>query len=215
MVQQGVSETEARQKIWLFNSKGLVNPSQIHLASSVSGFCQSQANCEHFGLNIDVPNSLQEVVSKVRPSILIGVSGQAGAFTRDIVTAMGQHHQRPIILPLSNPTSMSEAVPEDIIHWTQGRALVATGSPFPPVNYQGKNISIAQCNNALIFPGLGRGVIESGAKRVTQAMFIAAANALSNYISKQNGDQIKGILPTISQARHIAQEIAEAVASAR
>ena len=212
MIAQGVEESKAREKIWIFNSKGLINSTQAHLAASVSGFCQSQAVCERFGLTPGLPNPIQEVVSKVRPAILIGVSGQPGAFTRELITTMGQCHKRPIIFPLSNPTSMSEAVPEDIIEWTQGRALIATGSPFPGVHYNGKNIAIAQCNNALIFPGLGRGVLERGAKHVTQAMFIAAANTLSNYTSRHG--EAQSILPTISQASLIAKEIADAVAKA-
>ena len=169
MMQQGSSEANARSRIWLFNSKGLVNSTQVHLASAVGGFCQSKEACERYGLISDIANPLQEVVSKVSPSILIGVSGQAGAFTREIVTAMGQRHKRPMIFPLSNPTSMSEAVPEDIIHWTEGRALVATGSPFAPVTFEGKKIPISQCNNALVFPGLGRGVLECQSKRVTNS----------------------------------------------
>lgn len=214
MVLQGTSQAAARSKIWLFNSKGLINHLQQHLAQSVNGFCQSKDTCGRYGLSCETPTQLEELVAKVKPGILIGVSGQAGAFTREIVTSMGQQHKQPIIFPLSNPTSLSEAVPEDVLQWTEGRALVATGSPFPPVNFEGRIIPIAQCNNALIFPGLGRGVLESRAKRVTQAMFLAAANTLSNYASAHAEDQTKGILPTISQASHIAQQIAAAVAKA-
>ena len=123
---------------------------------------------------------LLDVVRNVRPTILIGASGQPGTFTEAIVRAMAEHVDRPIIFPLSNPTSRAEATPADLIAWTDGRALIATGSPFDDVSYGGRRFPIAQCNNSYIFPGLGLGVLAVGARRVTDAMFMAAARALAD-----------------------------------
>lgn len=120
---------------------------------------------------------LADVVSHVRPTMLIGTSTQAGAFTEGIVRQMARYAERPIIMPLSNPTSKCEALPEDLLRWTDGRALIATGSPFPPVTFGETTYRIAQANNALIFPGLGLGVIVAKARRITDPMIAAAANA--------------------------------------
>ena len=156
---------------------------------------------------------LQDVVANVHPTILIGTSAQAGAFTEEIVREMAQHVARPIIFPLSNPTSKSEAHPADIIAWTQGQALVATGSPFPPVKYNGRTISIGQCNNMFIFPGVGLGVIAAQARFVKDEMFIAAARALSEY-SPANNDPDASLYPAVEDVREVAHGVALAVGKA-
>jgi malate dehydrogenase (oxaloacetate-decarboxylating) len=155
--------------------------------------------------------SLFDVVANAKPTVLIGVSGQAGAFTEQVVRAMAQHVERPVIFPLSNPTSRSEATAEQIMAWTDGRALIGTGSPFPPVQWNGKEVKIDQTNNSYIFPGVGLGVIASSALRVTDKMFMAAAKALAD-LSPTLTDKTARLLPPVSQLRSVSLAIATAVA---
>jgi malate dehydrogenase (oxaloacetate-decarboxylating) len=156
--------------------------------------------------------SLAEVVREVRPTILIGTSGQGGAFTEPIVREMAAHTGRPVILPMSNPTDLAEAVPADLLAWTGGRALVATGSPFPAVSYQGVRFEIGQANNALIFPGLGLGVIVAEATRITDSMLSAAAHAVASRVEVTTPGA--PILPPIDQLRETSVAVAVAVARA-
>jgi len=153
---------------------------------------------------------LLNLVRESKATILIGVSGQAGLMTEAVVKAMSANCEQPIIFPLSNPTSHVEAVPEDIIRWTEGQAIVATGSPFDPVEFEGIMHPIMQCNNSYIFPGIGLGVIASDAKFVTETMFIAASEALA-----ENSPLVKGkgraLLPAINQIRDVSMAIAFAV----
>jgi malate dehydrogenase (oxaloacetate-decarboxylating) len=154
---------------------------------------------------------LLDVIKNVKPSILIGASAQPGAFTEAIIREMAKHVDRPVILPLSNPTSKSEAVPVDLINWTEGRALVATGSPFPPVVFENRVINIGQCNNAFVFPGVGLGVIASGARRVTNEMFVAAARALAEF-SPALQDPTASLYPALEGVRKVSRRVALAVA---
>jgi malate dehydrogenase (oxaloacetate-decarboxylating) len=156
---------------------------------------------------------LLDVVMNARPTILIGTSGQPGTFTEEIVRAIGPYAERPIIFPLSNPTSRSEATPADLIAWTGGRALIATGSPFETVSYGGRRYPIAQFNSSYIFPGLGLGVLASGARRVSDAMFMAAARALADY-SMASRDPAAPLLPPLAESRQVSRAIALAVAAA-
>jgi malate dehydrogenase (oxaloacetate-decarboxylating) len=151
-----------------------------------------------------------EVVRRVHPTLLIGTAAQPRAFTEDIVREMARHCARPIIFPLSNPTSKCEALPSELLQWSEGRALVATGSPFEPVFYGGRNIRIAQCNNAYIFPGVGLGAIASGANRITDAMFVAAARALSEF-SPVHRDPSAALLPPLEKVRTVSRHVAIAV----
>jgi malate dehydrogenase (oxaloacetate-decarboxylating) len=155
--------------------------------------------------------NLLDVIENVKPSILIGTSAQPGAFTEQIVRQMAKHIQRPIIFPLSNPASKSEAVPADLINWTSGRALVATGSPFPPVMFEGQVFNIGQCNNAFVFPGVGLGVIASGAPRVTNEMFVAAARALAEFSPALHEDGAASLYPAIEHVRRVSRCVALAV----
>ncbi|MFP1452022.1 malic enzyme-like NAD(P)-binding protein [Escherichia coli] len=141
---------------------------------------QKRENLSDWDTDSDVL-SLLDVVRNVKPDILIGVSGQTGLFTEEIIREMHKHCPRPIVMPLSNPTSRVEATPQDIIAWTEGNALVATGSPFNPVVWKDKIYPIAQCNNAFIFPGIGLGVIASGASRITDEMLMSASETLAQY----------------------------------
>ena len=154
---------------------------------------------------------LYDVVSNVRPSVLIAVSGQAGAITEPVVRAMAKHVARPIIFPLSNPTSRAEATPEQLMAWTEGRAIIGTGSPFPPLKWKGKVMPVDQTNNSYIFPGFGLGVLAAHAKRITDSMFMAAARALAE-LSPARHDRNGRLLPPVSELRAVAPSIAEAVA---
>jgi malate dehydrogenase (oxaloacetate-decarboxylating) len=155
---------------------------------------------------------LAEVVARTRPTMLIGTSTQPRAFTEAIVTEMAAHTERPVIMPLSNPTSHSEAQAADLIAWTGGRALIATGSPFPPVPYHGVEYQVAQANNALIFPGLGLGVTVSRARRVSDGMLAAAADALA-WLSDATAPGA-AVLPPVTRLRDVSAAVAEAVARA-
>ena len=147
----------------------------------------------------------------MRPTVLIGTSGQPGMFTEEVVRAMARHVERPAIFPLSNPTSRSEATPADLLAWTDGRALVATGSPFADVAHDGRTFRIAQCNNAYIFPGLGQGVIASGARRVTDAMFLAAARALGDASPARTDPDARACFPPLEEIVPVSRRIALAV----
>jgi malate dehydrogenase (oxaloacetate-decarboxylating) len=153
---------------------------------------------------------LQEVVTQVHPTILIGTAAKAGVFTEAIVREMARHVERPIIFPLSNPTSKSEAAPVDLIAWTDGRALIATGSPFPEISYSGQTITIGQCNNMFIFPGMGLGVFATQARRVTNEMFIAAARALSE-CSPARKASTAPLYPMVEDVREVSRRVALAV----
>jgi malate dehydrogenase (oxaloacetate-decarboxylating) len=155
---------------------------------------------------------LAEVVTRTRPTMLIGTSTQPGAFSEPIVTEMAEYTERPVIMPLSNPTSRSEAQAADLIAWTGGRALIATGSPFPPVPYGGVEYQVAQANNALIFPGLGLGVTVSRARRVSDGMLAAAASALAELADCTSPGA--AVLPPVTRLREVSAAVAEAVARA-
>jgi malate dehydrogenase (oxaloacetate-decarboxylating) len=146
-----------------------------------------------------------------KPTTLIGVSGQQGTFTEEIVRAMAQTVERPVIFPLSNPTSRCEATPEDLMHWTDGRAVVGTGSPFHAVNWQGRKIAVDQTNNSYIFPGVGLGILAVKARRVTDSMFMAAAQALAALSPARRGDSER-LLPPVTELRRVSVAVAEAVA---
>ena len=151
------------------------------------------------------------MVRNAKVTVLAGVSAQAGAFTEEIVREMASHIDRPIIFPLSNPTSVSEAAPADLLRWTEGRALVGTGSPFAPVEVNGKLIRIAQINNSYIFPGLALGILVSRARRVTDGMIMAAARTLAS-LSPPRGDKSAALLPPIADSRKVGLVVGEAVA---
>jgi malate dehydrogenase (oxaloacetate-decarboxylating) len=158
------------------------------------------------------PTDLGEVIRQVRPTMLIGVSTAAGAFTESVVREMAKHCERPIIFPLSNPAPMAEAVPADLIAWTDGRALIATGSPFQPVTYRGTTYVIGQVNNAMLYPGLCLGAIVSRARRMSDGMFAAAANAVSSLVAVRAPGA--SLLPHVDDLRIVSLTVAVAVAEA-
>ena len=204
MVHAGHTEHEAKQRLWLVDSKGLVHDGRANLESSKEKYARPIVSTEHSGL------SFLEVVKSVHPTILIGTSGQRGAFSEDVVRELARHVERPVIFPLSNPTSKSEATPSELLKWTDGRALIATGSPFAAVSHDGRAIKIGQCNNAFIFPGVGLGVIASGARRVTDAMFSAAARVLCEF-SPALADPDGSLFPPLEAVRDISCRVALAV----
>ncbi|HEY4490879.1 MAG TPA: NAD-dependent malic enzyme, partial [Acidobacteriota bacterium] len=211
MVRDGLSENEAKSSIWLIDSHGLVHTGRSNLELFKQKYAQPLERTSDW--NLKSPNTicLEDVVNHVHPTILLGTGAQPGAFTESIIRKMAAHVARPIIFPLSNPTSKSEAVPADLLSWTNGAALVATGSPFPDVVYANRRITIGQCNNAFIFPGVGLGVIASGARRVTDQMFVAAAEALKQF-SPALQHPSASLYPQLQDVREVSGAVALAVA---
>ncbi len=211
VMREGFSEAEAHSLIWLVDSRGLVHSARTDLEPSKQRYAQSPESRADWKLERPDQVTLKDVVVGARPTVLIGTSAQPGAFCEDIVRAMAQNAERPVILPLSNPTSKSEATPADILRWTNGRALVATGSPFAPVTYGDKTFQIGQCNNAFIFPGVGLGVLTAQARRVTSEMFVAAALTLSE-LSPALNDSSAPLYPPLERVREASRKVAVAVA---
>lgn len=212
MVAEGLSDAEARARVFMVDRFGLITENQPNLLDFQRKLAQKAEVISNWA-NIEEVISLLDVVKNAKPTVLIGVSGQPGLFTQEVIEALNANSDRPIVMPLSNPTSRVEAVPSDIIQWTNGQALIATGSPFTPVNYQGRLYNIAQCNNSYIFPGIGLGVIASGAKRVTENMLMASSNALADCSPLlENADA--DLLPPIADIQKVSRVIALKVAQA-
>ena len=212
MVREGLSREEATQRFWALGSRGLLTEER---ASELRDFQVPYARPagETAGwAAADGSIGLAEVVARARPTILIGTSTQPGAFSEPIVRTMAASAERPVILPLSNPTSLCEALPEDLLAWTDGRALVATGSPFPPVHHDGTEHVIAQANNALVFPGLGLGVSVVRARRVSTGMLPAAAAAVAEL--PDAGTTGSALLPPVDDLRSVSAAVGIAVAQA-
>ena len=235
LIRDGVDPEVAQGQFYVMGSKGLFVDDMASLREFQKPYARTRDEVStwvlsgpanghgngHGGLNGNGRNgngnghpqiSLADVVRNVRPTILIGTSTVGGAFSKSIVTDMAAHCDRPIIMPLSNPTARAEATPADLIEWTQGRALIATGSPFEPVDYREVRHVIAQANNALIFPGLGLGVAASDAARVTDGMIVAAADALASLVNAYRPGA--SLLPRISELRPVSAHVALAVAQA-
>ena len=210
IMSEGLTKQEARSAIWLVDSQGLVHAGRLGLESFKQTFAQPLDIVSEWRLERPDHVSLMDVVENVHPTILIGTSAQPGAFTREVVIEMARHVERPIIFPLSNPTSKSEALPIDLIDWTDGRALVATGSPFSPVVFDKRMIHIGQCNNAFIFPGVGLGVIASGARRVPDELFVRAARTLAEF-SPAVHDAAASLFPALEEVRKVSRRVAIAV----
>lgn len=211
MKDQGLSDAEARQRIYAFNRHGLMVEGDAGLRASQMPLARKKEDVAGWKVSRPGPISLLDVVRNAKISVLAGVSAQAGAFTEEIVREMGRHATRPVIFPLSNPTSVAEATAEDLLRWTDGRALVGTGSPFTPVEMGGRTVRISQINNSFIFPGLALGILVSKARRVTDGMMMAAAKALAS-TSPTIQDSNAPLLPPVGEARKVAVVVAEAVA---
>jgi malate dehydrogenase (oxaloacetate-decarboxylating) len=231
MVAGGVPEAEARRRFWAVDRQGLLTRDMMELTdlqrryardpAEVAGWRRDGRPAEQAGLGgqarpggagVADGIGLAEVIARVHPTVLIGTSTRAGAFTEAIVRDMAAHAGRPVILPMSNPTALSEATPADLIKWTAGRALVAAGSPFDAVDHGGIRYEIGQANNALVFPGLGLGVIASRARRVTDGMLLAAARAVADLVDISTPGA--PLLPLVADLRETSVAVAAAVAGA-
>ena len=206
----GLSEEEARGRFWVIDKNGLLHSGRKDLTSEQAVYAQPESRLAGWPRTSDGHISLADVIGQIKATVLIGLSTVGGAFSESIVREMSRQADRPIIFPLSNPTSKSEAKAEDLIRWSDGRALVASGSPFAPVSYGGRKIPIAQCNNVYIFPAMGLAVVASGARRVTEAMMLAAARTLAGN-SPALKDPSASLLPPLTDIRRVAAEIAIAV----
>jgi malate dehydrogenase (oxaloacetate-decarboxylating)(NADP+) len=201
MRDEGVAERDARARCWLVDSTGLVVQSRTDLTAYKRPYAQPH----------DPVPDLASAIDRIKPSILIGVSGQPNAFTRDIVAAMSAINERPVIFALSNPTTKSECTAEQAYRWSDGRAIFASGSPFPPVDFDGRRFQPRQANNVYVFPGIGLGVIACRARRVTDAMFLTAARTLAAAVT--DADRREGMLfPALARIREVSASIATAVA---
>ncbi len=212
LVADGLSEAEARSRFWLVNHDGLVHSQRTDLSAGQRIYAQPAERVTNFPRT--QPGGricLDDIIKQIDATVLIGLSTLPGAFSEPIVREMASKCERPIILPLSNPTSKSEAVPENLLQWTEGRALIAAGSPFASVDFHGQKMQIAQCNNVYIFPAVGLAICATRAKRVSDGMFLAAAHALAKHSPAQS-DPSAPLLPLLTGLRRAAIEIAIAAA---
>ncbi len=210
MMVEGLTDEEARQHFWIVKSDGLLHSDHPGLSAEQMAYARSPAELADWPRDERGHIGLAQVIARIRANVLIGLSTVGGAFREPIVREMAGKVARPIIFPLSNPTSKSEATAEDLIAWTGGRALVAAGSPFPPVVFGDQTIPIAQCNNICIFPALGLGVVAAKARRITDGMILAAARTLAEHSPAITG--LSGrLLPPVEDLRRVAVEIAIAV----
>lgn len=212
MKSEGLSDDEARARVFMVDRFGLLTDKLPNLLEFQSKLVQKSDSLTGWNVSSDAI-SLMDVMRNAKPTILIGVSGQPGLFTEEIIREMHNHCPRPIIMPMSNPTSKVEARPEDILRWTEGAALVATGSPFAPVVHKDKTYPIAQCNNSYIFPGIGLGVLASGAKRITDSMLMASSRALADCSPLASGGE-GALLPPLEEIQAVSHRIALEVAKA-
>ena len=204
LIEHGLKENEARRRIFTLDSQGVVTSDRMVEPYKAK---YAKNSVEMDWLQDLGNNALVDTIKHAGVTVLIGTSGQPGCFTREIVEAMAENSERPVILPLSNPTDKAEALPQDIYKWTGGKALVATGSPFPPVKQDGKKIRIAQCNNVFIFPGVGLGTLASGAKEVLPSFFTAGAKAVAELVSQEDLDA--GILmPRLEKLKDVSTSVA-------
>ena len=210
MQDQGLTEEEACAHIYPMGRRGLLVEGGPGVRPEQQDFARKPSEVQHWQLSRPGDIGLRDVVRNARPTVLIGVSGEPGAFTEDVVRAMAMYTERPIIFPLSNPTSRSEATPQQLLDWTDGRALVGTGSPYEPAKVNGRVFPIDQTNNSYIFPGLALGVISARARRVSDGMIKAAALALAD-LSPALKDKSASLLPPLEGIRSVSRIVARAV----
>jgi len=205
---EGLSAEEAASRIFVLDSKGLLTDDRP-CEDYKKPFAQTRARLENWKFAGQNPNLL-ETIENARITTLVGLSGQAGSFDEAIVKAVAKNTETPIVFALSNPTSICEANPADVVRWTDGKAMVATGSPFPNVDHNGKSIPVGQGNNAFIFPGLGFGAILADAKEITDGMVLEAAYALADYVAQHHA-QSDALYPPVDELRAVSLEVAARV----
>ncbi|HET9248749.1 MAG TPA: NAD-dependent malic enzyme [Actinomycetota bacterium] len=213
MLREGLPEADVRRAIVVLDSRGLTYRGRTPLDADKEEFALGPDEMAGYGFEPGTTYGLEEVVRRVGPSFLIGTSGTPGTFTEVAIREMAAHARTPVILPLSNPTSKTEAAPEDILEWTDGRALIATGSPFPPVTRGERTHTIGQANNAFCFPGIGLGALVAEAREITDEMFLSAAEALAAAVPQERLQQ-GALYPNQSDLRLASREVAIAVARA-
>lgn len=210
MVSEGVSEAQARSQVFMVDRYGLLTEGMSDLRDFQEKLTQSNSALSNWSISGDYA-SLVEVMHGAKPDILIGVSGQAGLFTQEVIQSMKQHCDMPIIFPLSNPIRQVEATPTQVIEWTDGDVIIATGSPFEPVEYKGKTFPIAQCNNSYIFPGIGLGVVSANINLITDDMLMVASETLAQASPLANTGEGE-LLPPLTEISTLSKKIAFAVA---
>jgi malic enzyme len=207
LVEQGLTPEEAQHRVWMVDSQGLVARNRPDLEGFKRTYARTEGEIDKYECDDPAHISLEEAVNGARPTILIGTSATPGLFTHEVVESMCRHNERPIIFPLSNPTSKAECKPETAIEWSRGRAIVATGSPFPPVRYNGRTYRIGQGNNAFLFPGLGLGITVARARRVTGGMILEAAKALASMITEADLEHA-AVFPELPRIRDCSHAVA-------
>jgi len=212
MILEGMTREEGYKRFWAIDYRGLLTDETPDVLNFQKPYVRKMDKVKDWDKNEDGVISLMEVVKRVKPTILIGTSGQAGAFTEEIVKEMAKHVERPIILPMSNPTALTEALPENLIKWTDGKALIATGSPFANVEYNGVSYEIGQSNNAFVFPGLGLGAIVAKAEVFSKGMFAAAAYAVARMSDSSKPGA--SLLPSIENLHEVSKYVAIEVVNA-
>ncbi|WNS80884.1 NAD-dependent malic enzyme [Domibacillus sp. DTU_2020_1001157_1_SI_ALB_TIR_016] len=210
MVLEGMSKEEAYNQFWAIDYRGLLTDLMTDVFPFQQPYTRKAEEVKTWVRSEDGIIPLMEVIKQVKPTILIGTSGQAGAFSKEIIQEMAKHVERPIIMPMSNPTPLAEAVPADLLAWTEGRALIATGSPFEDISYNGVTYEIGQSNNAFVFPGLGLGAIAAKAAKISKGMLAAAAAAVAQ--SSNTSKPGASLLPSIDQLQEVSRSVALEVA---
>ncbi len=207
MTEQGMSLEEARRRIWTVDSRGLVTTDRPKLEAFKAAHARDPRELEGWSCADRGRISLEETVAHAKPTILVGTSATPGLFTEKVVRCMAEINERPMIFPLSNPTSKTECSAEEAIRWSGGRAIVATGSPFDPVHFEGRTHRIGQGNNAFVFPGLGLGIVVGRVRRVTDGMFLAAAHALAEQVSPADLAET-AVYPELTRIRECSHAVA-------
>ena len=211
MIDAGLDPADARRRFFLVDRNGLLVDDEPSVLDFQAAFLQARSAVADWTLEAPGHIGLFDVVHNAKPTVLIGVTGVAGAFGENVIREMARHVPRPVIMPLSNPTALAEATPSDLYRWTDGRAIVGVGSPFAPIEWKGRSIPVDQTNNAYIFPGIGLAVVAARIRRISDGMFLAAARRLAE-LSPARFDPDRSLLPPLTAVLDVSASVAEAVA---